>query len=250
MTRVIVLSDVHGNAIALEAVREAIRTEKPDLVAIAGDLVLNGPDPAGHGRPAARDGGRRRGDHQRQHRHRGRRLRLCRRVPVDDRRRARTPSGRPPNGRTTRSATSGSRWLRRLPVRAPPARRGRHDDPRLPRLARLADGRLRPGARPERHHRARRRGPTRGSSPAGTPTCPRSATSAGSSSSTTARPATSSTASRPRRGRGSTSTTARSRPRSSAPNSTPSPSPTRSPPAASPGDVYRAATVRTGKLVR
>jgi predicted phosphodiesterase len=47
MTRVIVLSDVHGNAIALEAVREAIRTEKPDLVAVAGDLALNGPDPSG-----------------------------------------------------------------------------------------------------------------------------------------------------------------------------------------------------------
>jgi predicted phosphodiesterase len=47
MTRVIVLSDVHGNAVALAAVRKAIRTEKPDLVAVAGDLVLNGPDPAG-----------------------------------------------------------------------------------------------------------------------------------------------------------------------------------------------------------
>ena len=39
-------------------------------------------------------------------------------------------------------------------------------------------------------------------------------------------------------------------PRSAAPSSTPSRSPTRSPPAACPGDVYRAATVRTGKLVR
>ncbi len=47
MTRVVVLSDVHGNAIALEAVRKAIRAEKPDLVAVAGDLVLNGPDPSG-----------------------------------------------------------------------------------------------------------------------------------------------------------------------------------------------------------
>lgn len=47
MTRVIVLSDVHGNALALAAVRKAIRTEKPDLVAVAGDLVLNGPDPSG-----------------------------------------------------------------------------------------------------------------------------------------------------------------------------------------------------------
>jgi predicted phosphodiesterase len=47
MTRLIVLSDVHGNAVALEAVRKALRAEKPDLVAVAGDLVFNGPDPAG-----------------------------------------------------------------------------------------------------------------------------------------------------------------------------------------------------------
>jgi putative phosphoesterase len=47
MTRLVVLSDVHGNAVALEAVRQALRGEKPDLVAVAGDLALNGPDPAG-----------------------------------------------------------------------------------------------------------------------------------------------------------------------------------------------------------
>jgi len=47
VTRLIVLSDVHGNAIALEAVRKALRAEKPDLVAVAGDLAFNGPDPAG-----------------------------------------------------------------------------------------------------------------------------------------------------------------------------------------------------------
>lgn len=47
MTRLVVLSDVHGNTVALEAVRKALRVEKPDLVAIAGDLALNGPDPAG-----------------------------------------------------------------------------------------------------------------------------------------------------------------------------------------------------------
>jgi putative phosphoesterase len=47
MTRLVVLSDVHGNTVALEAVRKALRSEKPDLVAVAGDLVLNGPDPAG-----------------------------------------------------------------------------------------------------------------------------------------------------------------------------------------------------------
>lgn len=47
MTRLVVLSDVHGNTVALEAVRKALRGEKPDLVAVAGDLALNGPDPAG-----------------------------------------------------------------------------------------------------------------------------------------------------------------------------------------------------------
>ena len=47
MTRLVVLSDVHGNSVALEAVRTAIRREKPDLVAVAGDLALNGPDPSG-----------------------------------------------------------------------------------------------------------------------------------------------------------------------------------------------------------
>jgi putative phosphoesterase len=40
-----VLSDVHGNLIALEAVRKAINKEKPDVVLICGDLVLNGPEP-------------------------------------------------------------------------------------------------------------------------------------------------------------------------------------------------------------
>lgn len=44
-TTVAVLSDVHGNAVALEAVRKAIKREKPDVIAIGGDLVMNGPDP-------------------------------------------------------------------------------------------------------------------------------------------------------------------------------------------------------------
>jgi putative phosphoesterase len=47
MTRLIVLSDIHGNAVALDAVRAALRSEKPDMVAVAGDLAVNGPDPAG-----------------------------------------------------------------------------------------------------------------------------------------------------------------------------------------------------------
>lgn len=40
------LSDVHGNVLALEAVRKALKKEKPDVVLIAGDLVMNGPEPA------------------------------------------------------------------------------------------------------------------------------------------------------------------------------------------------------------
>jgi len=44
--RIAVLSDVHGNATALEAVRKAIKKEKPDAILVAGDHVLNGPEPA------------------------------------------------------------------------------------------------------------------------------------------------------------------------------------------------------------
>jgi putative phosphoesterase len=44
-TRIAVLSDVHGNANAFEAVRKAIKKEKPDVVLIAGDLVMNGAEP-------------------------------------------------------------------------------------------------------------------------------------------------------------------------------------------------------------
>jgi predicted phosphodiesterase len=46
MTRIAALSDVHGNATALEAVLADIAREKPDAVMIGGDLVLNGPEPA------------------------------------------------------------------------------------------------------------------------------------------------------------------------------------------------------------
>jgi putative phosphoesterase len=44
-TRIALLSDVHGNLVALEAVRKAIKREKPDVVLVAGDLVMNGPEP-------------------------------------------------------------------------------------------------------------------------------------------------------------------------------------------------------------
>ena len=47
MTRIAVLSDIHGNLAALETVAAEIRREKPDAVLVAGDLVLNGPDPNG-----------------------------------------------------------------------------------------------------------------------------------------------------------------------------------------------------------
>ena len=46
VTRLAVLSDVHGNLPALEAVRKAIKREKPDAILVAGDHALNGPDPA------------------------------------------------------------------------------------------------------------------------------------------------------------------------------------------------------------
>jgi predicted phosphodiesterase len=45
--RVAVLSDVHGNLAALEAVGKALKKEKPDAVIVAGDHAMNGPDPAG-----------------------------------------------------------------------------------------------------------------------------------------------------------------------------------------------------------
>ena len=47
MTRIAVLSDIHGNSVALEAVQKELKREKPDFVLVAGDLVLNGPDPNG-----------------------------------------------------------------------------------------------------------------------------------------------------------------------------------------------------------
>lgn len=46
MTRLAAISDIHGNATALEAVLKEVARERPDAVLIAGDLVLNGPEPA------------------------------------------------------------------------------------------------------------------------------------------------------------------------------------------------------------
>ena len=45
--KVAVLSDIHGNLEALTAVRAALKKERPDHVIIAGDLVFQGPDPTG-----------------------------------------------------------------------------------------------------------------------------------------------------------------------------------------------------------
>jgi putative phosphoesterase len=44
--RVALLGDIHGNAAALDAALEAIRAERPDVIAVTGDLALNGPRPA------------------------------------------------------------------------------------------------------------------------------------------------------------------------------------------------------------
>jgi putative phosphoesterase len=45
--RLALLSDVHGNLEALNAVRAELKRERPDAVVVAGDHALNGPDPAG-----------------------------------------------------------------------------------------------------------------------------------------------------------------------------------------------------------
>jgi putative phosphoesterase len=43
--RLALLSDVHGNADALDAALKDIKAHRPDRIAIAGDLVMNGPHP-------------------------------------------------------------------------------------------------------------------------------------------------------------------------------------------------------------
>jgi len=45
MTRLAALSDIHGNATALEAVLKDIARERPDAVLVGGDLVMNGAEP-------------------------------------------------------------------------------------------------------------------------------------------------------------------------------------------------------------
>ncbi|MGZ6259744.1 MAG: metallophosphoesterase family protein [Candidatus Limnocylindrales bacterium] len=44
--RLAVLGDIHGNVAALDAALVAIERAKPDAIAVTGDLVMNGPRPA------------------------------------------------------------------------------------------------------------------------------------------------------------------------------------------------------------
>ena len=44
--RIAIVSDVHGNLVALEAVLTDLQEQRPDLVVHGGDLVFNGPHPA------------------------------------------------------------------------------------------------------------------------------------------------------------------------------------------------------------
>ena len=46
MTRLAVFSDIHGVSQALDAVRDAIAAAAPDVIAVAGDYAVNGADPA------------------------------------------------------------------------------------------------------------------------------------------------------------------------------------------------------------
>jgi predicted phosphodiesterase len=46
MTRLALFSDVHGVSQALDAVRAAIAAAAPDVIAVAGDYAVNGADPA------------------------------------------------------------------------------------------------------------------------------------------------------------------------------------------------------------
>ncbi|MDQ3492022.1 MAG: metallophosphoesterase, partial [Chloroflexota bacterium] len=44
--RIAVLGDIHGNIAALDAALKDIKRHKPQLVAVTGDLVMNGPQPS------------------------------------------------------------------------------------------------------------------------------------------------------------------------------------------------------------
>ena len=207
---------------------------KPDAVLIAGDLVLNGPEPAPRRRRAALAADR----------HDASIVQGNTDIAVADFDYAAAfpwmtdgvPDAIQDAAEWAHDALGDERldWLRRLPAERRWRDRRRHARPRLPRLAGLADGGLRPGPRPDRDHRARRpdRRPGHRLRPHPPARGPRPRLEAHRQR--RARPATSSTASRRPRGRSSTSTTTTSAPRSAGPSSTRSPWPTRSPPAAWP----------------
>ena len=96
----------------------------PDRIAVTGDLVLNGPRPAEAGRRVrgARRG--RRARHPGQHRHRRRRRRLRGRLPVA-RRGARSAHRAAAEWAHDQLSDDELDYLRRLPVRAPPLGRRR-----------------------------------------------------------------------------------------------------------------------------
>ena len=100
VTRIAILGDIHGNVAALDAALTAIERARPDLIAITGDLVMNGPRPSDVlARVRALDAaGRLRGPGQ--HGYRRRRLRLLGRLSLA-RRGARRHIGRSPSGPTT-----------------------------------------------------------------------------------------------------------------------------------------------------
>ena len=126
------------------------------------------------GRRRPRAGGRRRARRPGQHRRRGRRFRLLGRVPVADRRRARTRSEPPPSGPTTSSATSGSTGSAACRPSGACGSTKRCSSPATPRPARRPRASTRRSI--PRSSSSASRGPTPGSSAAATPTCPRSAT--------------------------------------------------------------------------
>ena len=45
MARIAVFSDVHGNAVALGEIRKAVKASRPDVILVGGDHAMNGPDP-------------------------------------------------------------------------------------------------------------------------------------------------------------------------------------------------------------
>ncbi len=42
--RIAILSDIHGNLHALEAVLDHAKRDRPDALVVAGDVVIGGPD--------------------------------------------------------------------------------------------------------------------------------------------------------------------------------------------------------------